>query len=229
MTMERSPISTRLILGVGITIIGVALLLDQLDLIDADRLTRFWPIIMIAIGLKVLSEAARTGRWFGGAVITLLGCIFLGNELDLFDIGVGELWPLFIILAGLGILSRGFSGRTDGGKASSDDRISQFGILCGLSPKVGSQSFKGGEVNAFMGGVEVDLREADIGEEEAVIVVFAMMGGIEIVVPRDWTVSAHVTPLMGAMEDKTDGAESDPNKHLVIKGFVMMGGVEVRN
>ena len=50
-----------------------------------------------------------------------------------------------------------------------------------------------------------------------------------IVVPRDWTVNAFVTPFMGAMEDKTDRSESDPSKRLTIKGFVMMGGVEVRN
>ena len=80
-----------------------------------------------------------------------------------------------------------------------------------------------------MGGVEVDLTAADVEDEEAVIVVFALMGGIEIRVPRDWTVTAHVTPFMGAMEDKTDRSESNPEKRLTIRGFVMMGGVEVRN
>lgn len=229
MNTQRSPFSTRMILGIGVTLLGIALLLDRLHLVHAERLTRFWPVILIAIGLKVLSEAARTGRWVGGAVITLLGLIFLGRELDLIGFGIDELWPLFVILAGLGILSRGFRRSGDDPHASADERISKFGILCGLNPKISAQSFKGGEVNAFMGGVEVDLRDADVGEEEAVIVVFAMMGGIEILVPRTWTVTAHVTPFMGAMEDKTDRAESDPDKRLTIKGFVMMGGVEVRN
>jgi len=228
MTMERPRFSTRMILGVGIVLLGVALLLERLELFDAERLTRFWPVILIAVGLKVLMEAARTGRWVGGAVITLLGLIFLGRELDLIGFGVGELWPLFIILAGLGILARGFR-RGGDDRASRDERISQFGILCGLSPKISSPEFKGGEINAFMGGVEVDLREAGVGEEGAVIVVFAMMGGIEIVVPRDWTVNTNVTPFMGAVEDKTDRSESDPAKRLTIKGFVMMGGIEVRN
>ncbi len=55
------------------------------------------------------------------------------------------------------------------------------------------------------------------------------MGGIEIKVPPTWSVSAHVTPFMGAMEDKTDRSQADPQKHLVVRGFVMMGGVEVNN
>jgi hypothetical protein len=229
MSTERSPLSTRLILGIGITILGVVLLLDRIEMFDADRLTRFWPLILIAIGIKILLDAAKTGRWFGGAIVTLLGLFFLGRKLDLFDIGLDELWPVFIILAGIGILSRGFGQRDGKSALRDDDHISQFGILCGLSPKIGSQSFKGGEVNAFMGGVEVDLTQADIADEEAVIVVFAMMGGIEIKVPRTWTVSSHVTPFMGAMEDKTDQSEAVPEKQLVIRGFVMMGGVEVTN
>ena len=48
-------------------------------------------------------------------------------------------------------------------------------------------------------------------------------------VPPDWTVNSYVTPLMGGMEDKADRRENDPNKRLTIKGFVMMGGVEVKN
>ena len=228
MTPQRSFFSTRMILGIGVTALGVALLLDRMALFDAGSVTRFWPVILIAVGVKILLEAARTGRWLGGVVVILIGMVFLGRELDLIDFGIGELWPLFIILAGIGILSRGF-GRGGGDGLRSDDRISQFGILCGLNPKIGSQSFKGGEVNAFMGGVEVDLTAADVEDEEAVIVVFALMGGIEIRVPRDWTVTAHVTPFMGAMEDKTDRSESNPEKRLTIRGFVMMGGVEVRN
>lgn len=230
MSTERSLVSTRMILGIGITVIGLALLFDRLSLFDAHRLTRFWPLILIAIGIRVLMSAAETGRWFGGAVVVLLGLFFLGNELDLFDADLGDLWPVFIILAGIGILSRGFGRRSSERPAyRDDDRISQFGVLCGLNPKISSQAFKGGEINAFMGGVELDLTQADIGDEEAVLVVFALMGGIEIKVPRTWTVSAHVTPFMGAMEDKTDSSQADPGKHLVVRGFVMMGGIEVSN
>jgi hypothetical protein len=190
---------------------------------------RAWPVFLLVIGLQLLSSARRTGNWVGGTVVTLLAVFFLARSLGLIDVGVRELWPVFIILAGIGILTRGFGQRDGKSSPRVDDRISYSGILCGLNPKISSQSFKGGEVNAVMGGVEVDLRQADIGDEEAVLVVFAMMGGIEIKVPRTWTVSSQVTPFMGAMEDETDQSEAVPEKHLVIQGFVMMGGVEVNN
>jgi predicted membrane protein len=93
---------------------------------------------------------------------------------------------------------------------------------------VTSKSFKGGEINAFMGGCELDLRDADI-EGEVEINVFALMGGIQIAVPPDWNVNARVTPFMGGMEDKTRSSERSPDKRLTLSGFVMMGGIEVTN
>ena len=79
-----------------------------------------------------------------------------------------------------------------------------------------------------MGGVNFDLREADIAGERAVIHVFAMMGGLEIRIPEEWTVEVGVTSLMGGVEDKTRGTAVS-TKRLVLKGTVIMGGIEIRN
>ena len=61
------------------------------------------------------------------------------------------------------------------------------------------------------------------------LMVFAMMGGIEIKVPPDWNVNADITPIMGGMEDKTQSSERSHDKKLTLRGFVMMGGIEVHN
>jgi hypothetical protein len=54
------------------------------------------------------------------------------------------------------------------------------------------------------------------------------MGGIEIKVPPDWSVECRATAFLGGVEDKTV-PPAQATKRLVIEGFVMMGGVEVRN
>jgi hypothetical protein len=232
MQSEESKISPRLILGVGITLIGILMLLDTLDVFDADRILRFWPALLIVVGARVLQRGLETGRWLGGAMLMVLGTVLLLNKLDVVDVGIGELWPLFIVLAGLGILLRGgqsSKGRGDRpGDEVTGERFSEFAVLSGLSPRVSSSSFKGGEARAFMGGLEIDLRDSDF-DGEAVIEVFAMMGGIEIKVPPNWTVNADITPIMGGMEDKTLAAERDPNKKLTLRGLVLMGGIEVQN
>ena len=89
-------------------------------------------------------------------------------------------------------------------------------------------AFRGGELTAFMGGCDIDLRQAAI-HGEAVIDVFAMWGGIDIRVPDDWRVIGRVTPIMGGFEDKTRPPRGAAAHTLVIRGFVLMGGVEVKN
>ena len=121
------------------------------------------------------------------------------------------------------IVPRG--GRGEG----AEDSISKIAVLCGSKSRITSQAFRGGDITAFMGGCELDLTAADLGPEEAVVDVFALMGGVEITVPPDWTVDARVIPFMGGMDDSTDRSTADPAKRLVIKGFVMMGGIEIKS
>ena len=55
------------------------------------------------------------------------------------------------------------------------------------------------------------------------------MGGIEIRVPDDWRVTLSGVPVLGAFEDKTHAVGSEPPKNLIIKGYAVMGGVEIKN
>jgi len=62
-----------------------------------------------------------------------------------------------------------------------------------------------------------------------VIDVFAIMGGFEIIVPRTWKVTVEATPIMGGCDDKTREPADPSAPKLVIRGFIMMGGVNIRN
>jgi hypothetical protein len=53
-----------------------------------------------------------------------------------------------------------------------------------------------------------------------------MWGGIEIWVPPDWSVANEVVVLMGGAEDKNTGMQ-DARNRLTIRGFCIMGGVEI--
>jgi hypothetical protein len=55
------------------------------------------------------------------------------------------------------------------------------------------------------------------------------MGGIEIRVPTNWDVINDVFPFMGGIEDKTTRPSSASAPRLVLRGFVMMGGVTIQN
>ena len=84
-------------------------------------------------------------------------------------------------------------------------------------------------VFAFMGGVELDMHDARLGQETH-ISVFACMGGAEIRVPADVRVECDGMAFMGGFEDRSsEPTYSSPQTPVIrITGFAFMGGVEVK-
>jgi predicted membrane protein len=113
-------------------------------------------------------------------------------------------------------------------------------ILGGVHRVSAAVAFEGTEVTALMGGVKLDLRRAILSPgREAVVDLVVVMGGCELIVPPQWIVSAPVVALMGGIDDKrvvpipnvvqdaTTSSASPPR--LVIRGFIMIGGVTLRS
>jgi class 3 adenylate cyclase len=84
---------------------------------------------------------------------------------------------------------------------------------------------------AFMGGVGLDLRDAEIAGDEITIRCFAMMGGVEIIVPEGIEVHISGIPFMGGCDDKTNpDIPILPGSPVVrIHYFAMMGGIGVKS
>jgi predicted membrane protein len=221
----------QLVLGLLIVCLGVALTLDSLGIADAERLIRFWPAGLIAIGLAKLWQCRGSfSGMLGGLVLTAIGTFLLLGNLGIVHVSIvtlWRLWPLFLVLFGTSLVWRSLAGRRPAPN-DSNSVVSAVAVLSGVNRGNNSASFRGGDLTAVMGGCEVDLRQAQINGE-AVIDVFAMWGGIEIRVPQDWTVVSQVTPLLGGFDDKTRPTQTASVHRLVIRGFVIMGGIEVKN
>lgn len=110
---------------------------------------------------------------------------------------------------------------------STDSDFSETAVLGGVDRQNNSQSFHGGEAAAFMGGVKIDLRDAVMQGNEATINVTGVMGGVELHVPRTWTVVNRVTPVLGGVEDRSHSSGGD--KRLIVEGTVVMGGLQISN
>ena len=84
-------------------------------------------------------------------------------------------------------------------------------------------------VIAVMGGAELDFREARLSPGVTSVNIFALMGGVEIVVPPGVQVEMSGVALMGGFgeRDRTSSADAVGGPVLRIGGFVMMGGVDV--
>jgi predicted membrane protein len=224
----RPQLTPQLVMGLLIIIVGVLFTLDNLGIAYAEDYLRYWPMGLVAIGLVKLWQCrdASSGGVAGGLFV-LAGMVLLADSLGLVHVSLGQLWPLLLVFFGASMVWRGVHGRQLA-SADSSATVSGIAILGGFKRGINSRAFKGGDLTAVMGGCEIDLRSAAI-DGEAVIDVFAMWGGIEIRVPDDWTVISRVVPLLGGVEDKTHPPQGASTHRLVLRGFAIMGGIEVKN
>ncbi len=83
---------------------------------------------------------------------------------------------------------------------------------------------------ALMGGVELDLRDARLAAGVTEIEVYAMWGGVEILVPDGVRVECVGAAVMGGFSATSDAANLDDPQAPVLRisGFVLMGGVEIK-
>ena len=84
---------------------------------------------------------------------------------------------------------------------------------------------------AMMGGVVIDLRQAQLSAHETLLNASAIMGEVKVIVPADMHVVMDGTPIMGEFSQAKDKvpAEVGPGSPVVrIRGMALMGSVTVQ-
>ena len=97
--------SPRLILGLAIVVLGSLMLLDNLDILDADPLYRFFfPAVLLAVGVSVLIQGSIWGWvWIVG------GGWILAEKLDYIELNFFQLFlPAVLLLVGGSLVYRTF-------------------------------------------------------------------------------------------------------------------------
>lgn len=232
--VQRSP--ARLIAGIVLVALGILFTLDTLGLASVPDLGRLWPLILVAIGLSQIRGRLFRGSMVGHILLGL-GVLFLLYEYGVIRHPLRFFWPALLVFIGMRIVlsSRPHTAvrREDGSVAADPSAtLANFAVFSGVNRKIASQEFRGGELAAFCGGWDVDLRQADIAGSEAVIDIFCWWGGGEIRVPAHWEVVVQVFPLFGGISDRTMHTAPQPGivpKRLVLTGTAVMGGVEIKN
>jgi predicted membrane protein len=231
----RHPAGTAhgIIWGGAICVVGVILLLDHLGLVAAGDLWRFWPMLMIVVGVIHMTQAGKRA-W--GAFLVVAGALFQLDNLGIIRFRWAEFWPLAIIAAGVmmiwGSIETRRRRRDHPDTRSAMDATAIFG---GVERRITARDFSFARVNAVFGGVELDFHSADMGGDEAEIEINAVFGGVEIRVPDNWRVEARNQTVFGGYTDTTRGAtvsadgSSPAYKTLVVTGSAVFGGIEVKN
>jgi predicted membrane protein len=195
-------------------------------------------LIFVVVGIGKVAESRLTQQRAWGGFLVSIGVLLTLNELGYIHFNFGQIWPLFLIVAGLLLAWQATEGRGGGfpfGRGSGADTpqsLRSYTIFGGTERQINARDFRGGEIVAVFGGFKIDLSQADIEGNEAIIDANVMFGGGEIIVPVHWIVSVEGIGIFGGYVGKAKHYPVDqtrPAKRLVVRGSALFGGVEVKN
>lgn len=182
----------------------------------------------------------------------LAGAVLLVSRLGYLKVGFSIIWPLALIYWGLIIIvhvpkwARWGSGwrttwpdpdvtrvvqEAQAKSFNTDSGIDVQSLFGSVKPSINSRNFKGGKLEAVFGEIALDLSQADIEGDEAVIKADAVFGACEIRVPTSWDVIVRGNAVLGEFTDKTRQrlVEGVAAKRLIVRGSAILGSVIVKN
>jgi predicted membrane protein len=229
--MSAQRTQGRIFWGLLLIVLGGLFLLHQMDRIDfGDLIGHYWPVVFIILGFSIL--LSNNFRNVGSGIFFIaFGAFFLLIRLRIFDRMVWSyLWPLAIIAVGVWILLRPAwhpdRKKEPAGMTADDLDINQ--VLSSSSRKIESQNFRGGKADVVLGSIELDLRGARLAGGQTTLILSAVFGGIEVIVPRDWQVVLEGSPVLGSIESRKAISDVPKTQTLTIKGSAVFGSIEVK-
>lgn len=224
-------------IGTLLLVFGSIFLLINLDLLPYSfhNLAMNWKGIIFVVGIILFATNANK---VGGTIMISIGVYLMVSQYlwQAFDINISLsriFWPGLLMITGYILLKKRKIERMRRHSGQSFDYLSDSNIMGGGEVKVHSQSFKGGTTTAVFGGASYDMTGSKLSEGQHTLEVFAIFGGFTFIVPSDWEISLEVTAIFGALSDKRKhlkpSSEPGQKKQLLIKGFVLFGGGEIKN
>jgi hypothetical protein len=220
-----SPIagsSVKLVVGIFFVLLGLLMTLGNLEILDAGSFLRFWPALLIVIGVLKFGEAGSRAL----ALILLCSGIFLlACEMQWARFSIFDLWPLILIGIGVVVVMHALGFRTSGSSVGPSPTL--WAVCASRKLAASGRDLDGRHIIAVMGGCKIDVIDTEVESVTAVIEVIAVWGGIVIRVPDGWEVVGQVVPVMGGIDIKTGPARG--GRKLIVRGLTLMGGMEIKN
>ena len=239
--------------GVVLIVAGLLLLAYKMGAPIPDWVFT-WPVLLISIG--IITGIKSRFHNPGALIMIIVGGVFLIDQTNPGLNFHNYILPVILIGVGLIYIMRPkqnwrWSGRrrwqrsfygeqnfapaknyyeNRSGNAGLEDTAEYLDINAvfgSVKKNILSKNFKGGEVNCFMGGAELNLMKADL-QDQVSLEVNNVFGGTKLIVPANWNIKNEVTAVFGGIEDKRSVSEmADAGKVLILHGTCVFGGIEI--
>lgn len=111
---------------------------------------------------------------------------------------------------------------------ADDGRLRLSVSMGGDDYSFAGENFYGADVEAFMGGIRLDLRQATISTD-ATIDIRTFMGGVELYVPDNVNITVSSKSFIGGVDNKTSRTQKPDVPTLFVNAQNFMGGVSIKN
>lgn len=215
---------SQLVFGVLLIAVGVLLLLDRADVLDAWTLVENgWPAILILAGAAQVITRPR--NLLGGAILTGLGIALFAWTLGVVD-SLALLWPLLLIALGIWLMVARWPSisRIDGLEVTDTDIVALFDNR--LVQRSGP--FAGGSVTAVFGDVRLDLRDASLEPTGASLQITTVFGDLDLDVPENWRITVSGPELFGDVNLRAAHGPPPDAPVLQLRVVTIFGDIDIR-
>ncbi|HBL32891.1 MAG TPA: hypothetical protein DDZ96_03605 [Porphyromonadaceae bacterium] len=238
--------SKSLFLALLLVAIGMIFLSFNFGWLDPSlkRIIFSWPALFILIGLVSFAKRHFTGFlfWFGVGlffIVPIIAKAYPGLFVGVDENFTRNYWPLILIIIGVASIFKIVFAKKGNTCSHCTKSTHPQGLNGRIERKVvfgGSENifldpvFEGGSIEAFFGGIVLDLRKTTLPEGETHLRVDAVFGGVTFYIPDDWVVSAKLDTVLGGFEDKRLSTHypAVADRMLIIEGDLVFGGCEIR-
>lgn len=218
-----------MILGIIILIIGLLYLISVMNPEFVINYGLIWPVVLILVCVYCIIKNKKVDIISG--IGLFIGILILGVNANFWNNDVyGYIIPGCLIIVGLLIIinSISFKKNKEFKIRTADDKILTYsGILAGIEEKVNQKDFKGANIYAIFGGVDLDLRNVET-KEDIVINAYSIFGGTSLLIPEGYNIKVNSTAILGGNDNKVNNEYNPKQKTIYVNCTSIFGGCEIK-
>lgn len=216
--------------GIVLIMIGIIWGLNATGITNINLFFHGWWTLFIIIPcfIGLFRNESKTGNIIGLVIGVIL--LLCAQNILSFDLMLKLILPIILVILGLSMI---FGNAIHKAMNQKIKELNKSGLE-GYAATFGEQKvnlmneeFKGANLDAVFGGVELDLRNAKISSDQ-VINASAIFGGIDIFVPNGVIVKVKSTPIFGGVSNKANIVKEENMPVIYVNAFCLFGGVDIK-
>jgi len=213
--------------GICFIIVGVIVLLNSLGVADINIFFKGWWTLFIIIPSFIGLIKDEDKIW--SIFFLCLGVALLLVARGIIDMAIIAkcIFPAILIIIGINIIFKDRINLKVNEKVkelNKKDADEYYATFSGQKLDFADQAFKGAKLNAIFGGIDLDLRNAEI-KQDTVIEVCSVFGGVDIKVPKNVAIKVVSNSIFGGVSNKVK--TKDAKTTIYVKAMCLFGGCDI--